>query len=103
MIIAGEAAGGREVLNLLAEGSAADLVLTDLQMPGMDGIELTGQLNLLYPSLKVLILTMHTRQGFAQSARDAGAKGYILKEAELEELLVSIRLVAAGGEYFPNS
>ena len=96
--IAGEAGCGEAALFLLAQ-RAVDLVLLDLQMPGPDGIEITRQINTVHPGTKILILTSFGEWEKVHGALKAGASGYILKDAEPEQLLTAIRAVAAGGSY----
>lgn len=98
MEITGEADCGKAALSLL-EQRKVDLVLLDLQMPGLDGIETTRQINVLRPGTKILILTSFGDWEKVYGALKAGASGYILKDAEPEQLLVAIRAVAAGGSY----
>jgi len=98
MEVAGEADCGEAALSLL-EQRDVDLVLLDLQMPGLDGIETTGQINAVRPGTKILILTSFGDWEKVYGALKAGASGYILKDAEPEQLLTAIRAVAAGGSY----
>jgi NarL family two-component system response regulator LiaR len=98
MEIAGEAGCGEAALSFLAQ-KEFDLVLLDLQMPGPDGIEITRQINTAHPGTKILILTSFGDWGKVHGALKAGASGYILKDAEPEQLLAAIRAVAAGGSY----
>jgi|LSQX01.3.fsa_nt_gb NarL family two-component system response regulator LiaR len=98
MEIAGEADSGSAALSLL-EQKKVDLVLLDLQMPGLDGIETTRQINAVRPGIKILILTSFGDWEKVYGALKAGASGYILKDAEPEQLLAAIRAVAAGGSY----
>jgi len=98
--IVAEATAGTEVLKILRSGISADIVLADLNMPEMDGIELTAYLKTEYPAVKVIILTMRSKQVFLERAKNAGAVGYVLKHAEMNELIGAVRLVADGGSYF---
>ncbi len=96
--LAGEAAGGEEALNFLAQ-ETVDVVLLDLLMPGPDGIETAGRILAEWPAIKVLILTSLGSWQKACAALKAGASGYVLKDAEPDQLLAAIRAVAAGGSY----
>lgn len=98
--VIGQAANGREVIGLLEAGAAVDIVLADLNMPEMDGIELTAHLAQYYQSVRVVILTMHSKRVYMERALEAGAKGYVLKYAEMDELLCAIRQVFEGETYF---
>lgn len=94
----GEAANGQEALDFL-EQKRADVVLLDLQMPGLDGIETTKRIADCHPQVKVLILTSFGSWNKVYAALKNGAAGYILKDAEPEQLAAAIRAVAAGGNY----
>ncbi|WP_276088125.1 response regulator transcription factor [Pedobacter sp. JY14-1] len=100
IVMVASATTGTEVLKILRSGITADIVLADMNMPEMDGIELTAYLKTEYPAVKVIILTMHSKQVFLERARNAGALGYVLKHAEMNELIGAVRLVADGGSYF---
>jgi DNA-binding NarL/FixJ family response regulator len=97
--LAGEAASGAEVLSLL-EKEAADVVLMDYDMPGLNGIEITRLVRERFPQVKVLMLTMMDNEKFILESIGAGAQGYVLKTASGKELLHAIHAVAAGEEYF---
>ncbi|KXX68301.1 response regulator transcription factor [Flammeovirga sp. SJP92] len=95
----GEAENGVDCLEKL-KSSQPDIVVTDLNMPEMDGIELAKQMSSLHPDIKVLGLTMmddhrHVKQFLAE-----GASGYLLKDCKQEELLMAIKTVSTGGTYF---
>jgi DNA-binding NarL/FixJ family response regulator len=97
--VVGKMSNGREVLEFLACGPV-DMVLTDIQMPGMGGIELIGELRRLYPTVKVLMLTMLEDTETVRAALKAGAAGYVLKSASLEVFSKALNAVAAGGTYY---
>ena len=94
----GEAGSGEEALAFLEQRSV-DLVLLDLQMPGLDGIETTRRLLALQPGVRVLILTSFGGGERVRDALMAGAAGYVQKDAAPEELVAAIRAAAAGGSY----
>ena len=99
MEVVGQALNGKELL----EQSALlqpDVVLTDLQMPGMDGIEATRELQKRFPRIRVMALTMMNESLYIRKMLDAGAAGYILKTTDKEELIAGIRKVAGGEKYF---
>ncbi len=100
--ITGKATNGREVLRLLKEHKT-DLVLLDVNMPVMDGLETTVQAKALYPDLKILILTMYNTHEFISNLVKAGADGYILKNTGKEELLKAVRQVVRGENYFSTA
>jgi two-component system invasion response regulator UvrY len=79
--------------------SAPDVVLLDLSMPGIDGLDVLKQLKRERPRLPVLILTMHSEDQFAIRALKAGAAGYVMKDSAPAELVGAIRKVVAGGRH----
>jgi len=93
-----EAATGEDALALVPTGSVR-LVLLDLNLPGLRGLELLRLLLRLDPRLPVLVFSMHGESVFAASALRAGARGYVSKNAAPDELLKAIRAVIAGGSY----
>jgi len=97
--IVGEAADGDEALRKTQE-LAPDVVLMDVNMPRMDGLAVTEVLRREAPSVKVLVLSMHNNQDFIFRIIQAGAHGYVSKEAPPEELLRAIESVFAGEPFF---
>jgi DNA-binding NarL/FixJ family response regulator len=93
--IVGEAKNGKEALEL-AEELKPDLVLMDLIMPVMDGIEATRKLKETHPNIKVMILTSFSDQNHVIPAIEAGASGYQLKDIEPDELVKAIKLLMNG-------
>lgn len=100
--LVGEAASGQALLDLV-ERTDVDLVITDLRMPDLDGVAVTGQLSRSHPGLPVLVLTMHDDDESVFSAMRAGARGYLLKGADAAELVSTILTVATGGTAFGQS
>lgn len=100
--VVGSAADGREALHVVQE-SAPDLVVMDIQMPHLDGIEATRFLTGRDPGLRVVMLTMNEDDDTILSAIRAGACGYLLKGAGAEEVQHAIRAAAAGGMVFGAS
>jgi len=90
---AGEAANGEDALVLLKGGLPIDVILADYDMPVMDGPELTRQTAIQFPQIPVIILTMHLESTYRDQALAAGAKGYLLKGDDEDELLRCIREV----------
>jgi DNA-binding NarL/FixJ family response regulator len=99
MEIVGEGCGGDEAI-ALALDLVPDVVLMDLKMPGGNGIEATRRIVDRQPKIAVLVLTMYEDDGSVFAAMRAGARGYMLKGAEQEEVLRAIRAVAAGQAIF---
>jgi DNA-binding NarL/FixJ family response regulator len=89
---------GFELLELLRE-IETDMVLLDISMPNIRGIEATREIRSLYPQVKVLILTMHKKKEYLYHAFMAGARGYLLKEDSDVELLTAIERIRKGGFY----
>jgi len=96
--IVGEANNGLELLEQLPT-MPTDVVLLDVNMPRLDGPATARQLKEQYPEVAVLALSMLDREAYIFQMLDAGAKGYILKSTGLEEIIIGIRTVAAGGQY----
>ena len=96
--VVGEAEDGKEAIEK-AKQLKPDLVLMDIAMPEMNGIEATRRIKEEFPNICVLILTMHDDEEFFFPALRAGASGYVVKEAEPKELLHAIQVVV-GGDVF---
>ncbi len=93
--VVGEAADGSQALALI-ESQQPNVVLIDVAMPGMDGIEATRQIKARWPAINVLALTMHRTDEYFFEMLKAGASGYILKGAETNELINAVRMVSRG-------
>lgn len=96
--VAGEAAQGAEVLAALRAGDY-DLLLVDMTMPGLSGVDLIRRVKVEWPLLPVLVLSMLNEAQIASRALRAGAAGYVTKDCEPEILLAAIRKVATGGHF----
>jgi DNA-binding NarL/FixJ family response regulator len=96
-----EAATGREAL-LLLRHDRPDLVLLDLNLPGIGGLELLRRMLLEDKTTRILVLSMHAESLYASRAMELGARGYLSKNASAEELLAAVRRVADGGRYIEN-
>ena len=94
--VVGTAADGAEALELLGD-TPVDVVLTDIEMPRLTGLELAAEVRDRFPQVKVVILTTFARPGYLRRALDAGASGYLLKDAPAGQLADAIRRVQAGG------
>ena len=93
--IVGEAADGEEAVHL-AQELKPDVVVMDVRMPKMSGVEATRRIKSECPEVKVLILTAHDDDEYVFALLQAGANGYLMKTAEFDELVKAIRTVAAG-------
>jgi DNA-binding NarL/FixJ family response regulator len=98
LVAGGEAGSPAESLQWLAT-QGADLVLTDMTMPGRSGLDFIKDLQALHPTLPILVVSMHDELVYAERALRAGARGYIMKEAGGENLLAAIRRVLDGDVY----
>lgn len=96
--IVGEAGSGEQAL-AMAQELKPDLILLDISLPDLSGIEVTRQLKEDRPGIRVLILTVHEDEGLLQEAIRAGAAGYIIKRAVESELIDAIRAVSRGDLY----
>jgi two-component system response regulator NreC len=96
--VVGEALDGNEALDLVAE-LRPDVVLMDIAMPGMDGLEATRLIKARWHNVDVLVLTMHRTDDYFFEMLKAGASGYVLKSAETGELVHALRVVARGEVY----
>jgi two-component system response regulator DesR len=94
--VVGEARDGASALELVRT-LRPDVLLTDIEMPGMSGLELARAARAVTPALRVVVLTTFARQGYLRRALDAGASGYVLKDAPSQALADAIRRVHAGG------
>ncbi|MCJ7593803.1 MAG: response regulator transcription factor [Desulfobacterales bacterium] len=100
--VIGEASDGMELLNLLRKVSP-DLVILDISMPNLRGIEAAREIRMLYPRIKILVLTMHKSKEYLYHSISAGAQGYLLKEDSDVELLSAIETIRNGEVYITRS
>lgn len=96
--VVGDAATGEESL-ALAKRFRPDVVLMDITLPGINGLEATRALKKAIPDIRVLVLTQHEDQGYLRQALEAGASGYVPKRAADTELFTAVRLVYRGGVF----
>ncbi|HEX6190750.1 MAG TPA: response regulator transcription factor [Chitinophagaceae bacterium] len=99
LVVIAEADNGEDLLKLL-ETSKPDIILMDLNMPILDGMEATRRVRKQYPAIKVLVVTMYDDDKFIIHLMEIGANGYLLKNAEPEEIRKSIYAVHENGYYF---
>ena len=102
MVVVDEASDGWEVISKVG-ASDCDVVLLDISMPGLNGLDIIRQLKKESPRLPILILSMHSEEQYAVRAFRAGASGYLTKQSAPDELLAAIRKVSMGGKYVSSS
>jgi DNA-binding NarL/FixJ family response regulator len=97
--VTGEASNGEEFLRII-KNTPADVVLMDINMPEMDGIEATRRGLKLCPALDIIALSMYGEEEYYYKMVDAGAKGFLLKDSDISEVKEAILTVRKGGSYF---
>ena len=99
IIIVGEAGDGEHALELLSKMDPPDLIIMDVSLPGINGIDTVHEVKKLEPSIKILMLSMYDNPIYIFQAMEAGAAGYILKQSIVEELNLAIDTVMEGNQY----
>ncbi len=99
MEVVGEACDGRVAVGMV-ETAHPDVVVMDISMPNLNGIDATEAIHLQWPEVKVIALSSHADRAHVQAMLKAGATGYVVKESIFEDLPVGIREVAGGKSYF---
>lgn len=99
ILVTGIAADGREAIDM-AEAQRPDIILLDIRMPGMDGVETAKILHQKYPGMKIVMLTTFLEDDYVEDAIKNGAYGYILKNIKSDDLVASIRAIARGSVLF---
>ncbi len=100
--VAGEARDGRQALDAISSNNY-DVVLLDISMPGMNGMDVLKQISSRKPHLPILVLSIYPEEQYAVRALRAGASGFLTKDSAPEELIEAIRKVATGGTYVSRS
>ncbi len=99
MEVVGQAKDGPTTVELARE-LTPDIVIMDISMPGLSGIEATRLIHSEKPDIKIIGLSMHAAKRYVQEMYKAGARGYLLKDCDFDELVAAIHAVAEGGTYF---
>lgn len=97
--VVGEAADGRQAVER-AEAAKPDIVILDIAMPNLSGIEAAQRIGALLPQAAIIILSMHSDEGYVLRALKAGAKGYLLKDSAEDDLIEAIKAVGSGKAFF---
>ena len=100
--VVGEASDGREALEMI-EAKRPDMVLMDIGMPGLNGLEVTARVTHDLPGIRVIILSMHSDKEYVLKALRAGASGYLLKDADINQFEMAIKAVAEGETFLSPS
>lgn len=99
--VVGEASSGEEFLSLLEQESfAADIVFMDFSMPGLDGAQTTERALARRPDLRIITLSMFGEESYYSRMVEAGARGFLLKDSDIGDVIEAVETVAAGGSYF---
>ncbi|HYF02037.1 MAG TPA: response regulator transcription factor [Patescibacteria group bacterium] len=99
--IVGQAHNGEELLQLLSD-KKCDIVLLDITMPKMNGMEACAEIKKRFPALQILVLSMHNEQEYIRKMMELGADGYVIKNIEPDELIRAIEKIHAGEHYFSS-
>ncbi len=97
--IIGEAANGLELLEILKD-NVVDIILMDINMPKMNGIEATSEALKIDPKLNIIVLSMHGEEAYYDQMIAAGVKGFLLKNSDVDELKLALHAIINGGTYF---
>jgi DNA-binding NarL/FixJ family response regulator len=103
VVVVSKHTNGRQVLTALEQNPAIDLVISDLQMPIMGGIELTIQLRQRFPGVKICLLTVKDQPDAIREAIRAGADGYVLKNADRADLELAMKIIGNGGKFYSET
>ena len=97
--VVGEAFNGRQAIKLL-ETLRPDIVIMDISMPELNGVDATLQIKKIFPDIRIIIFTMHSRGEYVIDLFKAGISGYVLKDAPISDLILALKAVKSGGTYF---
>jgi DNA-binding NarL/FixJ family response regulator len=102
LTLCGEACNGREAIEL-AQKLKPDVIVMDITMPGMSGLEATAKIHELGITIPILIFTMHESERLEKDVRDAMAQGYVLKSQAARDLMLAIETLLGGGTFFGST
>ncbi len=101
--VVSEGSNGVEAIRFLEKNKDVDVILMDINMPELNGIDSTEIIKKLYPEINVLALTMHSEESYIINMIKAGALGYIVKDTNADKLIDAVKTVAKGKNYYSNS
>lgn len=99
IVIVAEAINGSQALDYIKSNQSIDVLLTDINMPGINGISLISEVKMFNPHIKIVVLSMHDNEKYVAQAFQAGASGYLLKSVLAEELIFALKYIIGGGKY----
>jgi DNA-binding NarL/FixJ family response regulator len=102
LVVADEACNGHETLDKIKQGDL-DIVILDITMPGLSGLDILKEVKKIKPDLQVLILSMHPEEQYALRVLKSGAAGYMTKESAPEDLVSAVKKISEGGKYITPS
>jgi two-component system response regulator NreC len=97
--VVAEAVNGSQALDYISHNESVDIILTDIDMPVMDGISLIREVKNINSHTKIVILSMHDNEKYVAQAFEAGASGYLLKSVGADELIFALKYINRGGKY----
>ena len=100
--VVGEALNGYQAVEL-AESLSPDIIIMDISIPDLNGIEATRQIKKLCPDIRIIVFTMHSDKGYVIDLFKAGISGYVLKKDSTSDLILAIKAVQLGGNYFSTT
>jgi len=100
--IMGEASNGAEVMEIVAKGEPLDIVIADIRMPEINGLELISKVKAIRPEIKLVMLSMFDDESHVLEAFELGASAYILKKGDADELIFALKQVNVGGRYLSS-
>lgn len=98
-----EGSNGVEAIRFLEKNNDIDVILMDINMPELNGVDATEIIRKLYPKIRILALTMHTEESYILNMIKAGALGYVVKDTNADKLIYAVKTVASGKNYYSNS
>jgi DNA-binding NarL/FixJ family response regulator len=98
-VVCGEASNGNDAIRVL-QNMDCDVAIVDITMPGSTGLDVTKEVSLRNPNVKILIFTMHDSKSLIRAAKDAGARGMVMKSYAARDLIRALEIILSGGQFF---